>query len=142
VAAIVFHDEEARTALNEIVHPAVGARMLEVLTAHGGTDAIVVYDVPLLVESAKKGYGAVVVVDVDPEIAVRRLVEHRGFREEDARARIAMQATREERRAIADRVVDNSGTLEDLVPQVDELWAWLEAKRDAEGVEQAAHPAR
>jgi dephospho-CoA kinase len=87
---------------------------------------VVIYDVPLLVESARRGYGAVIVVDVDPEVAVGRLVEQRGMDEQDARARIANQASREERRAIADRVIDNSGSMDDLCRQVDEVWAWLE----------------
>ena len=81
---------------------------------------------PLLVESARRGYGAVIVVDVDPEVAVGRLVEQREMDESDARARIANQASREERRAVADRVIDNSGTIEDLRRQVDEVWAWIE----------------
>lgn len=140
VAAIVFNDEAAKKDLEAIVHPAVGAEMLRQLQEHGGTDAVVVYDVPLLVESGKTGYGAVVVVDVDPEIAVRRLVEHRGFDEADARARIANQVSREDRLAVADRVVDNSGTLADLDPQIDELWSWLVARQAEAGVDEASHP--
>jgi dephospho-CoA kinase len=140
VAAAVFNDEQARKDLEGIVHPAVGAVMIQRLAEHAGTDRIVVYDVPLLVESGKKGYGAVVVVDVDPDIAVRRLVEHRGFDEADARQRIASQVPRAERLAVADRVLDNSGTVEDLERQVDDLWAWL-VQREAEvGEEAARHP--
>jgi dephospho-CoA kinase len=127
VAAIVFADEAARKDLEAIVHPAVGAEMVERMQAVAGTDRIVVYDVPLLVESARKGYGAVVVVDVDPEIAVRRLVEQRNMDEADARARIANQADRAERLAAADRVIDNSGSLEDLRRQVDDIWTWIES---------------
>lgn len=141
VAAIVFTDAEAKADLEKIVHPAVGARMVELLSEQAGTDAIVVYDVPLLVESGKKGYGAVIVVDTDPEIAVRRLIEHRGFAEVDARNRIANQASREDRLAVADVVVANDGTLEELLARVDEVWAWLEAERDRAGVESAEHPA-
>ena len=126
VAAIVFADEQARKDLEAIVHPAVGAEMLKRMQSVAETDRVVVYDVPLLVESARKGYGAVIVVDVDPEVAVRRLVEQRGMDEHDARARIANQATREDRRAVADRVIDNSGTIDDLRRQVDEVWAWIE----------------
>jgi dephospho-CoA kinase len=125
VARIVFRDEQARKDLEAIVHPAVGAEMLRRLQEHAGTDAVVVYDVPLLVESGKTGYGAVVVVDVDPEVAVERLVAHRGFEAVDARSRVANQVSREERLAVADRVVDNSGTLLELEHQVDDLWAWL-----------------
>jgi dephospho-CoA kinase len=127
VAAIVFADEAARKDLEAIVHPAVGAEMVERMQAVAGTDRIVVYDVPLLVESARKGYGAVVVVDVDPEIAVRRLVEQRHMDEADARARIANQASRSDRLAVADRVIDNSGSLEELHRQVDDIWTWIES---------------
>jgi len=126
VAAIVFRDEQARKDLEAIVHPAVGAEMVQRMQAVADTDRVVVYDVPLLVESARRGYAAVIVVDVDPEIALRRLVEQRGMDEHDARARIASQATREERLAVADRVLDNSGTLEDLRKQVDEVWEWIQ----------------
>jgi dephospho-CoA kinase len=126
VAAIVFADEQARKDLEAIVHPAVGAEMLERMQAVAETDRVVVYDVPLLIEAARKGYGAVIVVDVDPEVAVRRLVEQRQMDERDARARIANQATREDRVAVADRVIDNSGTIDDLRRQVDEVWAWIE----------------
>lgn len=125
VAAIIFNDEQARKDLEAIVHPAVGAEMIRRMQDHGGTDAIVVYDVPLLVESGKTGYGAVVVVDVDPEVAIERLVALRGFEEADARARVANQATRADRLAVADLVVDNSGSLETLIARVDEVWADL-----------------
>lgn len=140
VAAIVFTDEQARKDLEAIVHPAVGAEMLRQLQEHAGTDAIVVYDVPLLVESGKIGYGAVVVVDVDPEIAVDRLVAHRGFDEDDARNRIANQVARDVRLAVADQVIDNSGTVADLEPRIDELWSWLVEREAQAGVSEAAHP--
>jgi len=126
VASIVFSDEQARKDLEAIVHPAVGAEMLNRMQSVADTDTVVVYDVPLLVESARRGYGAVIVVDVDAEVAVDRLVEQRQMDESDARARIANQASREERRAVADRVIDNSGTIEDLRRQVDEVWTWIE----------------
>ena len=127
VAAIVFADEHAKKDLEAIVHPAVGAEMVKRMQEVAETDRVVVYDVPLLVEAKRSGYGAVIVVDVDPEVAVRRLVEQRGMTESDARARIANQASREERRAVADRVIDNSGTLEDLRREVDGVWAWLQS---------------
>jgi dephospho-CoA kinase len=142
VAAIVFNDPDARKRLEALVHPAVGAEMVRLLGAHAGTDRIVIYDVPLLVESGKKGYGFVIVVDVDPEVAVQRLVAHRGFDEADARARIANQVSRAERCAVADVVVDNSGTLADLEPQLDRLWAALLAKEAEAGVEEAQHPTK
>jgi dephospho-CoA kinase len=125
VAATVFTDVEAKKALEKIVHPAVGAVMVERLQAQAETDNVVVYDVPLLVEARKVDYGAVVVVDVDPEVAIRRLVDQRGMDETDARNRIANQVSREERRAVADRVIDNSDGLDALRAQVDDVWSWL-----------------
>ena len=141
VASIVFTDEQARKDLEAIVHPAVGAEMIRLLGEHAGSDRIVVYDVPLLVESGKKGYAAVLVVDVDPEVAVDRIVRFRGMREADARNRIANQVPREHRLAVADRVLDNSGTVDELAAQVDEAWAWLVALERQAGVESATHPA-
>jgi dephospho-CoA kinase len=129
VADRVFADAEALADLNAIVHPAVGAEIFERLAAEADTDHVVILDVPLLVETGRSDLAGLVVVDVDPEIAVERLVRHRGFRADDARARMARQATREERRAEADLVVDNSGTLDDLHRQVEAAWAWIEARR-------------
>jgi dephospho-CoA kinase len=125
LGALVFADEEMRKRLNAIVHPLVGRRMQE-LVDQAPPDAIVVYDVPLLAENDLSGlYDLVVVVDAPVEEQVRRLTTLRGMSEADARARIAVQATREKRRAIADRIIDNSGPLGDLKTQVDELWAEL-----------------
>ena len=125
LGAIVFADDRRRERLNAIVHPLVGERMRE-LVEDAPADAIVVYDVPLLTENDLAGlYDLVVVVDTPVEEQVRRLTEVRGMTEEAARARIAVQATRERRRAVADRVIDNSGTMESLAAQVDELWAEL-----------------
>jgi dephospho-CoA kinase len=125
LGTIVFADEQRRARLNAIVHPLVGTRMQE-LVEDAPDDAIVVYDVPLLTENDLAGlYDLVVVVDAPVEEQVRRLTELRGMTEEAARARIAVQATREQRRAIADRVIDNSGTIESLAAQVDDLWAEL-----------------
>ena len=125
LGAIVFADDRRRERLNAIVHPLVGERMQE-LVEDAPADAIVVYDVPLLTENDLAGlYDLVVVVDAPVEEQVRRLTELRGMTEEAARARIAVQATREQRRAVADRVIDNSGTIESLAAQVDELWAEL-----------------
>jgi dephospho-CoA kinase len=127
VADIVFTDTAALADLNAIVHPAVGAEILRRMEELGRTDEIVVLDVPLMVES-RRAYpvAGLIVVDVDPEVAVRRLVEHRGMREPDVRARMTRQASRAERLARADRVIDNSGTLDDLSRQVDETWRWIE----------------
>ena len=130
VADLVFGDAEALADLNAIVHPAVGAEIARRMEALAATDEVVVLDVPLLVES-RNAYpvAGLLVVDVDPDVAVRRLVEHRGMREDDVRARMARQAGRDERLARADRVVDNSGTLGDLSAQVDAAWAWIEGLR-------------
>ncbi|MBX3314764.1 MAG: dephospho-CoA kinase [Actinobacteria bacterium] len=126
VADIVFNDAEALAALNALVHPAVGSEIARRLEEAAATDDVVILDVPLLVESGRDDLVALLVVDVDPELAIARLIEHREFREDDARARIALQASREERRAHADRVIDNSGTLADLERQVDEAWDWIQ----------------
>jgi dephospho-CoA kinase len=124
VAAIVFNDAAAKKDLEAIVHPAVAAEMLRRLEAERDTDHVVVYDVPLLVEAGRRGFGGVIVVDVDPEVAVERLVRQRGMSEADARARMANQVGRAERLAVADQVIDNSGSREDLAARVDEVWAW------------------
>jgi len=131
VAALVFADPSARARLNAIVHPLIGAAMIERTAAAGEADphAVVVNDVPLLVEGGLSArYDAVVVVDTDPETQVRRLVEQRGMTEADARARMAVQASREQRLAVADYVVDNTGDLEHLDRQVREVWAALGAR--------------
>jgi dephospho-CoA kinase len=92
-------------------------------------DAIVVHDVPLLAESrGKAGFDAVIVVDVPPDVQVERLVRLRGMAEEQARARMAAQASREQRLAVADIVIDNSGSLDDLDRRVAEVWSDLERR--------------
>ncbi|MEZ5380983.1 MAG: dephospho-CoA kinase [Microthrixaceae bacterium] len=130
VADQVFGDEQALADLNAIVHPAVRAELAMQVLAQADTHNVVVMDVPLLTESGMDGLSGVVVVDVDPEVAVERLVEHRGFSEADARARISSQSSREERRKLADWVIDNSGDLADLEVAADELWANLDARRN------------
>ena len=128
LASVVFADEQAKKDLEHIVHPAVGAEMLKRMQEEADTDHVVVYDVPLLVEAARRAmsFAGVIVVDIDPEIAVQRVVEQRGMDEKDVRARIANQASRDERIAVADKVIDNSGSREDLRRQVDEVWAWIQ----------------
>ncbi len=127
VADIVFADPEALTALTTIVHPAVGVEIARRLEAERGTDHVVVLDVPLLVESGRDDLAALVVVDVDPEVAVERLVRSRGMREDDVRARMANQVSREDRLARADHVIDNRGSIDDLTERVAELWPRLVA---------------
>lgn len=130
VADIVFNDAEALSELNGIVHPAVGAEIAKRMRQLADTDRVVVLDVPLLVESSR-GYpvAGLIVVDVDPEVAVRRLVEQRAMREDDVRARISQQAPRPARLARADLVIDNSGTRDDLAARVEEAWRWIEGLR-------------
>jgi len=126
VADRAFGDPDELAALNAIVHPAVSDEMTRRREALADTDATVILDIPLLVESGHEGLGGIIVVDVDPEVAVGRLMAHRGFTEADARSRIARQASREDRLVRADVVVDNSGSLDDLVAQVDRVQAWLD----------------
>ena len=129
VADVVFVDAEALADLNAIVHPAVGAEIAGRLAVLAETDDVVILDVPLLVESGRDDMAGTIVVDTDPEVAVERLVAHRGFAEADARARIARQASREDRLAKADFVIDNGGDLDALTPQIDRCWAWIEGLR-------------
>ncbi len=132
VAGIVFTDPDALADLNAIVHPAVGAEIAARLqTAAEDPDGIVILDVPLLVESGRDDMAVLVVVDTDPDVAVHRLVAFRGFTESDARSRIARQASREERLAKADYVIHNDGSIEELAPQIDALWDWIEQGRRA-----------
>jgi dephospho-CoA kinase len=122
LADVVFADPEARRRLDAIVHPLVRARAGE-LAAAAPPDAVVVHDVPLLVETGQAAaYDLVLVVEADPETRVARLVQ-RGLTADDARARMAAQATDEQRRAVADVVLDNSGTPEQLAAQVATFWA-------------------
>jgi dephospho-CoA kinase len=125
VAEIVFSDKAQLAALNGIVHPAVTDEMTRRRQALAPTDATVVLDIPLLIETNYTDLDAAMVVDVDPEIAIHRLVEHRGFTEADARARVANQASRDDRLAIADFVIDNSGSLDDAAERVAESWQWI-----------------
>ena len=134
LAAIVFNDEQARKDLNAITHPAVGAVMAERMAAEAATDRVVVLDIPLLAEGGRDRYAlaGILVVDTPIETAIARLTGQREMDEADARARIAAQATREERRAIADVVIDNSGTREELEAEVERAWQWIEQLREAQ----------
>ncbi len=129
VADIVFNDADALRDLGAIVHPVVGQEITDQLAEQALLDNIVVLDVPLLVESGRDDMAALIVVDIDPALAVERLVAFRGFSEADARARIARQASRDERVAKADFVVDNSASREELQPVLDALWAWIQTLR-------------
>jgi dephospho-CoA kinase len=122
MGAIVFADAEKRRVLEGIIHPRVRERGAE-LEASAGPDDVVVHDIPLLAETGQAaGFDAVIVVDVPTELQVQRMVELRGMSRGDAEARVAAQASREERLAIATHVVDNTGTLEDLRRRVTELY--------------------
>jgi dephospho-CoA kinase len=125
VAKIVFNDEAALADLNGIVHPAMQAEIQRQIDVHRDTDRVVVLDFPLLGENPRKGLAATIVVDIDVEIAVQRLVGQRGMDEDDARARINSQLTRDERLASATHVIDNSGDRDSLIEQVDDLWTQL-----------------
>ncbi len=133
LAALVFGDDAARSDLNRLTHPLVGREMATRMAAQAETDNVVVLDIPLLAERGRGAYpvAGVVVVDCPVDVAVGRLVEHRGFAEADARARVAAQISREERRAIADLVIDNSGDLDALEAQLPGIWTWLEELRTA-----------
>jgi dephospho-CoA kinase len=136
---IVFGDQGLRAKLNEIVHPLVGEWMQEAEQAvvHDDRAAsppgpVVVHDVPLLAESrGRTGFDVVIVVDAPPEVQADRLVRLRGMPAEQARARMAAQASREQRLAVADIVIDNSGSLADLDRRVAEVWADLERRAAA-----------
>ena len=139
VAAVVFNEEDELAALNAIVHPAVGVEMAarRAAAAKGAADAVVVLDIPLLVRPDGKsladryqGLAGIVVVDADPDTAVARLVAQRGFSAADARARIANQAERDARLAVADFVIDNNGTLGELEPQIDACHRWARSLAD------------
>jgi dephospho-CoA kinase len=122
LAAIAFSDEAKRQTLNGIVHPLVGRRRSE-LIAEAGDDAVIVEDIPLLVESGMAPmFPLVIIVNADEDLRVQRLIEHRGFSEKDARARIKAQATEEQRRAVADVWLDNTGSADELVTQARDLW--------------------
>ncbi len=130
---IVFKDPELRAKLNAIVHPLVRQWMLAAertaVQAAGPPGPVIVHDVPLLAESrGKRGFDLVIVVDVPPELQVERLVSQRGMASEQARARMAAQASREQRLDVADIVIDNAGSLEDLDRRVGEVWTGLQRR--------------
>ncbi|MGW1123375.1 dephospho-CoA kinase [Streptomyces sp. NPDC002526] len=133
LGTIVFADPDRLAALNAIVHPLVRDRSAELEKA-AGPDSVVVHDVPLLTENGLAPlYDLVIVVDAAPETQLDRLVRLRGMTEADARARMAAQATREQRRAVADLVIDNDGPVEELVARVREVWAELSRRAAAKG---------
>ncbi|MFI6283746.1 dephospho-CoA kinase [Streptomyces sp. NPDC051018] len=130
LGSIVFADPDRLATLNAIVHPLVGARSRE-LSESAAEHSVVVHDVPLLTENKLAAlYDLVIVVDAAPETQLDRLVRLRGMTESEARARMAAQATREQRRAIANLIIDNNGPLENLEPQVRAVWEELVRRAD------------
>ncbi len=127
VANIVFSNPEELTVLNEIVHPAVREEMTIRRRVHLDTDNTVILEIPLLVESGYRNFDAIVVVDVDTEIAVERLVKHRSFEEEDARKRIEKQVSRDSRTEIADYVIKNNSSIEAFEQEINKCWEWIES---------------
>ncbi|CAB4644180.1 unannotated protein [freshwater metagenome] len=127
----VFGNAEALADLNKIVHPAVGREMARLIDEQRAGDNVVVLDIPLLAENPRSGLSGVIVVDIDPELAVGRLVSQRGMSEQDARSRIERQTSREKRREIADWVIDNGGDLASLESQVKLVWKWMQTLEHA-----------
>lgn len=129
LANIVFNDNGARERLNSIVHPAVraeSARLREEALAADPDHAVIIQDIPLLVETGQADqFDGVIVVDTDHDTRLQRLVDTRGMEIEDAQARIAAQATDAQRREVADWRIDNSGTLDNTEDQVAAVWAQL-----------------
>ncbi|MEO8094401.1 MAG: dephospho-CoA kinase [Pseudolysinimonas sp.] len=133
---LIFSDAEARLTLNAITHPAVWLRVLELVAIAEAADprAVIVYDVPLLVEASADrplSFDLVVVVHADIETRITRMVDLRGMSREEATHRLNSQATDAERLAIADVVIDSNGTLEHTIEQADELWAMASAAASA-----------
>jgi dephospho-CoA kinase len=125
MGSIVFADAEKRRILEGIIHPRVRSRGAEIEAA-ASPDDVVVHDIPLLAETGQAaGFDAVIVVDVPTEVQVERMLELRGMTREDAEARVAAQASREQRLAIATHVVENTGTVEDLRRRVTEVYRQL-----------------
>lgn len=131
VAELVFGaSEEAlanRTALNEMSHPIIQAEIARQIAEHADTDAVVILDHPLLVEHPRDEVEILVVIDTLHEVALDRLTTFRGMEVADARRRIASQASRDERRAVADHVIENNGGMPELRVKLAELWEKLSA---------------
>ena len=127
VADIVFKDSEELLALNEIVHPLVREEIARLRDTYIGGGAPIILDIPLLIESGYEDLNGIIVVDLIPEEAIRRLVAYRGFSEDDAKNRISNQVKREDRIEKADFVVDNNGDLNSLNEEIDRAWNWIES---------------
>ncbi len=127
VAALVFNDKEALATLNKLVGPLIRTEIRRRATELAYTDGIVILDIPLLAEGEHVyGNSATAVIDIPTETAVLRLVEFRGMERDDAEARIRSQASREDRLALADFVIDNSGSPSDLETEIQQCWRWMQ----------------
>jgi dephospho-CoA kinase len=133
LAALVFADPARRAELEAITHPAIRIRMAEQVAAEAETDRVVILEVPLLMESGGIPAAVVIVVDCPEDTAVARLLEQRNMAENDIRRRMAAQASRKERRAGADLVIDNAGSRDELREHVARAWIWLQSLKSAKG---------
>lgn len=125
VANEVFKDAETLSRLNLLIHPVVRRVMNERVESYRSTDEVVVLDIPLLVENPREGLDGILVVDLDPQIAIERIVDQRKMSIDDAKARVSRQSSREQRLAIANHVIDNSGDRDALAKQVEIAWSWI-----------------
>ena len=125
VANEVFKDAETLGKLNLLIHPVVRRVMNERVESYRNTDEVVVLDIPLLVENPREGLDGILVVDLDPQIAIDRIVDQRKMSIDDAKARVSRQSSREQRLAIANHVIDNSGDRDALAKQVELAWSWI-----------------
>ena len=125
VAKEVFKDAETLGKLNLLIHPVVRRVMNERVESYRSTDEVVVLDIPLLVENPREGLDGILVVDLDPQIAIERIVDQRKMSIDDAKARVSRQSSREQRLAIANHVIDNSGDRDALAKQVEIAWSWI-----------------
>ena len=122
----MFSDPDALAALNAIVHPALAVEIRRRIDAEMSGDRVVVLDMPLLAENPRTGLCGIVVVDITPEIARERLINFRHMNRDDVEARMARQSSREQRRAVADLIIDNSGDLQKLAIAVEQAWKWMQ----------------
>ena len=129
VANEVFKDTEILGKLNLLIHPVVRRVMNERVENYRDTDKVVVLDIPLLVENPREGLDGILVVDLDPQIAIERIVDQRKMSIDDAKARVSRQSSREQRLAIANHVIDNSGDRDALAKKVEAAWSWISSLR-------------
>tara|TARA_B100000686_G_C16733569_1_gene942242 strand:+ start:18 stop:656 length:639 start_codon:yes stop_codon:yes gene_type:complete len=125
IAKIVFNSKDDLATLNGIVHPVVVKKIEKLRRRFFETDKIVVLDIPLLLESQNYSLDTIVVVDIEPALAISRLVKYRNFTEADARQRMQNQITSEERCAVASWIIRNNSSVDDLEAEVERCWKWL-----------------